>query len=90
MVDWLIVVGSEAVNREESLVGVEGKVSAVVVGEIDGLSAIADDEQLHEAEECAGVSVARIVLVVDDLLHGATWINTEGLELDLDDRDAVD
>ena len=52
--------------------------------------AVADDEELHEAQERARVAVAGVVLVFDDLLHGAAGVDAEGLELDLRGGDAVD
>jgi len=88
--DFLVVLVRELVDREEPLVGIEGEMPGVVVGEVEGTVAVADDEQLHEAEEGFRVSVARIVLVFDDLLHSATGADAEGLQFDLDDRDAVD
>ena len=80
----------EAIDGEELLGGVEGEVPGVVVGEIEGLGAVADDEELDEAEERAGVAVAGVVLVLDDLLHGAARADSEGLEFNLYDGDAVD
>jgi hypothetical protein len=32
--------------------------------------AVADDEDLEEAEKRLGVAVAGVVLIIDDLLHG--------------------
>ena len=52
--------------------------------------AVADDEELHEAEQRLGVAVAGVVLVVDDLLHGPARADAEGLQLDLHDGHAVD
>ena len=52
--------------------------------------AVADDEELDEAEERLGVAVAGVVLVIDDLLHGPAGADAEGLQLDLHDGDAVD
>jgi len=43
--------------------------AGVVVGETIGAVAIADDEELDEAEEGSGVTVAGIVLVLGDFLH---------------------
>ena len=62
----------------------------VVVGEVVGAVAVADDEELDEAQERARVAVAGIVLVIDDLLHRPAGVDAERLELDLDDRHAVD
>ena len=52
--------------------------------------AVADDEELEEAEERLGVAVAGVVLVIDDLLHGPARADAERLQLDLHDRHAVD
>ncbi len=78
------------VDGQETLVGVEGEVAGVVVGEVVGAVAVADDEELHEAEERARVAVAGVVLVFDDLLDGAAGVDAEGLEFDLHDGHAVD
>ena len=88
--DLGIVGRRELVDRQESLVGVEGEVAGVVVGEVIGGVAIADDEQLHEAEERAGVAVAGVVLVIDDLLDRAAGIDAQRLQFNLDDRHAID
>ena len=61
----------------------------IVVGEIERPIAVADDEELQEAEDCFGVAIPGIVLVLDDLLHGATRANAEGLQFDLNDRHPV-
>ena len=52
--------------------------------------AVADDEELDEAEKRLGVSVTGIVLVVDDLLHRPPGADPKRLQLDLNDGDAVD
>ena len=57
------------VDGKEPLVSVEGEMPRVVVGEVPRVRAVADDEELDEAQERLGVSVTRVVLVVDDLLH---------------------
>jgi hypothetical protein len=78
------------VDGQETLVGVEGEVAGVVVGEVVGAVAVGDDEELHEAEDRARVAVAGVVLVFDDLLDGAAGVDAEGFEFDLDGGDAVD
>jgi hypothetical protein len=65
-------------------------VAGVVVGEVVGLGAVADDEELEEAEQRLGVAVAGVVLVIDDLLHGPARADAEGLQLDLHAGHAVD
>ena len=62
----------------------------VVVGKVHRLSAIADDEELDEAQQRACIAVAGIVLVLDDLLHRPARIDAQGLDLDLHHRDAID
>jgi len=65
-------------------------VPRVVVGEIPGVSAVADDEQLQEAQQRAGVAVAGVVLVVNDLLHGPARVDAQRFQLDLHTRHTVD
>ena len=74
-----IVLGREPVDRKESLVRVEGEVADVVVGEIQCVGAVADNEELDEAEKRPGISVARVVFVVDDLLHRPPGADPERL-----------
>ena len=88
--DLLVVFVGEAVDGQEALVGVEGEVLRVVVGEVEGVGAVADDEQLHEAQQRAGVAVAGVGLVVDDLLHRPAGAEPQRLELDLHGGHAVD
>ena len=88
--DLLVGLVRELVDGQEALVGIEGEVASVVVGEVVGAVAVADDEQLHEAQQCLGVAIAGVILVVDDLLHGPAGIHAEGLELDLHAGHAVD
>ncbi len=90
MGDLLVVLGGELVDGQKALVGVEAEMAGVVVGEIPGIASVADDEELHEAQQRLGVAVAGVVLVVDDLLHGPARADAEGLQLDLHHRHAVD
>ncbi len=78
------------IDGQAALVGVEGEVAGVVVGEVVGAVAVADDEELHEAEQRPGVAIAGIVLVLDDLLHRPARADAEGLQLDLHAGHAVD
>src|SRR4051812_36174294 len=64
--------------------------AAVVVGEIPGIAAIADDEELQEAQQRLRVSVARIILVFDDLLHSPSRTDAKRFQLDLNDGHAID
>ena len=88
--DLLVVFCCELINGQETLFGVEGEVAGVVVGEVISAVAIAGDEELDEAEERPGVTVAGVVLVIDNLFHGPARVDAESLQLDLHDRHAVD
>ncbi|SCZ84437.1 hypothetical protein NSMM_160027 [Nitrosomonas mobilis] len=90
MGDLAVVHVRELVQRQEAFVGVEAEVAAVVVGEIPGVAAVADDEQLQEAEQGFAVAVAGCVLIIDDLLHGPARADLQGFQLDLNDGNAVD
>ena len=85
-----VVLVRELVDRKEPLVRVEGEVPRVVAGEVPRVRPVGDDEDLNEAEQRPGVSVARIVPVADDLLHRPPGADPSRLQLDLHDRDAVD
>ena len=85
-----VVLGRELVDRKEPLVSVEGEMPVVVVGEVPRVRAVADDEELDEAQECVGVSVTGVILVVDNLLHRPPGADPKRLELDLDNGDTVD
>ena len=90
MGDFFIVFSGELVERQKTLVGVEAEVATVVVGEVPGVGAVADNEKLQKAEQGFGVAIARVVFVLDDLLHGAARADGEGFQLDLNHRHAVD
>ena len=64
--------------------------TGIVIGEIPCIAAVAYNEQLHEAQQSAVVTVARLILVIDDLLHGASGADVQGLKLNLYDRDTID
>jgi hypothetical protein len=65
-------------------------VPGVIVREVVGAVAVADDEDLEEAEKRLSVAVAGVILVIDDLLHGPAGADPEGFQLDLNGGDAVD
>ena len=88
--DLLVILGGELVDGQEALVGIEAEMAGVVVGKVPGIRAVTDDEQLDEAEQRLAVAVARVVPVIDDLLHGAARADGQGLQLDLHHRHAVD
>lgn len=88
--DFGVVFGGELIDGEEAFFGVEAEVAVVVVGEVPGVGPVADDEELNEAEEGAGVAVAGVVFIVHDLLHGAAGTDAEVFQLDLHGGDAVD
>ena len=88
--DLRVILVRELADRKKLLVRVECEMPRVVVGEVPRVRAVADDEELDEAEQRPGVSVAGVVLVVDDLLHRPSRADPERLQLDLRDGDAVD
>ena len=88
--DLFVVPVGEAVEGQEVFRGVKGEVALVVIGKIPGVTAVADDEYLDEAEDGAGVAVAGVALVVDDLLHGPARADGEVFQLYLHHRDAVE
>ena len=88
--DLLVVLVRELVDGQVALFGIEREMAGVVVGKVVRAVAVADDEELHEAEQRFRVTVAGVVFVFDDLLHGPARTNAEGLQLDLHHRHAVD
>ncbi len=90
MGDFGVVPARKLVDRQKLLVGVKREVFCVVVGEIQRVGLIADDEELDEAQQRFGVAVAGIVLVFDDLLHRPPGADAEGFEFNLGHGDAVD
>lgn len=88
--DLFVADVGEFIDRQKALFGIEGEVPGIVVREIEGAVAIADDEKLKKTEQGLGVAVAGIVLVVDDLLHGPARADAKGLEFDLNDRHTID
>ncbi len=88
--DRLVVAVREAIDRKELLAGIEGEMPGVVVGEIEGIGAVADYKELDKAEERPAVAVAGVILVLNNLLHGAAGADAEGFQLDLSHGNAVD
>ena len=88
--DLIVVLVCELVDGQESLFGIEREVAGVIVSEVVRAVPITDDEELHKAEQRFGVTVAGVVLVLDDLLHGPARADAEGLQLDLHHGNAVD
>ena len=85
-----VVLGRELVDRNELLIRVKSEVFRIVVGEVQRISTIADDEKLHEAQQRFGVAVSWIILVLDDLFHCSARANPRRFEFDLDYGDTVD
>lgn len=61
-----------------------------VVGEVIGAVAIADNEELEKAEERTGVTITRVVLIINNLFHSPARIDAQGLQLYLHDWYTVD
>ena len=62
----------------------------VIIGEVEGVAAVADDKKLYKAQQFVGVTVAGVVFVFDDLLHGAARCEAQGFQFDLYHGHAVD
>jgi len=63
----------------------------VVVGEVHGIAtAIAHDEELHEAHEGIGVTIASFLLVAHNLLNGFEGRYAVAFELDLHQWKTID
>ena len=73
--DFLVVFVRELINGQEPFFGVEGKMPRVVVGKVVRAVAVADDEELHKAEQRLGITVTGLVFVFDDLFHGPARAN---------------
>jgi len=55
----------------------------LLVGEVPGITPIADDEELQEAEQGFAVAIAGIIFVLDNLLHGPARTDSQRFQLDL-------
>ena len=88
--DLFVVLGGELIDGEKTFILVKGEMAGVVVGEIPGVGAVADNKELDEAQQGFGVPVAGIVFVIDDLFHGPARADAKGLQLDLHARYAID
>ncbi len=86
--DFLVVLVGVLVDGQVALVLVEREMPGVVVGEVIRVVAVRNDEELDEAEERAGVAVAGVFFVFDDLLHRPARVDAQRLEFDLRDRHA--
>ena len=84
-----VLIVSPLIHRKESFVGIEVEVLFIVIGEIVCVMLVADDEHLHKTEQRIGISITSIIFVINNLLHGATWANVQGLQLNLNNWQAV-
>ena len=89
MDDLCVVRIRKPVDGQKAFVRIEGEMPRVVVGEVKRIRPVADDEELHEAEQRPGISVAGIVPVADDLLHRPPGTDPERFQFDLNDGNAV-
>ena len=42
----------------------------VIIGKVARAALVTDNKQLQKTEQCIGVAIARVVFVINDLLHG--------------------
>jgi len=59
--DLLVVLVRKLLDGQETLVGVEGEVARVGVGNVVRAVAVADDEELHKAKQRSGEEVMEMV-----------------------------
>ena len=88
--DLRVVLVGKFIDGQKALFGIESEVPGVVVREVVSAVAIADDDELEEAQQRFGIAVAGVVLVIDDLLHGPARMDAERLQLDLHTGYTVD
>ena len=87
----MIIVVSRTIDRQVVVAGIELEMLVVVVGEVHGIAtAIAHDEELHEAHEGIGVTITSFLLIAHNLLHGFEGRYAVTLELDLHQWETVD
>ena len=88
---FAIVVVSCVIYRQIVVGSIEMEMLVVVVGKIHSVAtAIAHDEELHEAHERVGVAIATILLVAHDLLYSFERRHAVAFQLDLHQRKTID
>ena len=87
--DFAVVFGGKLIDRQETFIGIETEMPVGVIGKVPGVVLIADDKKLHKAHQGIAITIAGVVLVLDNLLHGAARADFQCLEFDLHHRYAV-
>ena len=82
----LVLLIGPPTDGQELLLLVERERLLGVVGEVERIGLVADNEELHEGQQCMLVAVRAVVLVVHDLLDGHTWRHPMRLQLHLHQR----
>ena len=80
---FFVVFPCPLINRQELFLGIEIEMLKIVIGKIIGIRIVADNEQLHEAQQGIAISIAGIVLVIHNLLHGTAWTYIQSLQFHL-------
>ena len=62
----------------------------LIIGKIVRTILVTHDKKLHKTQQRIGVTIARVVFVIHNLLHSHTRTDFMRLEFDLNDRYAVD
>ena len=75
---FLVVYIRKLINREKTLFGIEGEVTSIVVCEVKRSVAVTNHKELKKAKDRLRIAISGIVLVIDDLLHGATGAYANG------------
>ncbi len=84
-----VVLRRMLVDRQKTLVCIKCKVTGIIIGEIPGITLVADNKKLNETKKGSCVSVSGVVLIFDNLLHRPTRTNAKRLQFNLHDRHAI-
>ena len=79
----MILLIGQLIDGQKLLVCVEAEMLVVIVGEIVSAGSVADDEQLHEAQQGVGIAIAALIFIVHHLLHGLAGIDLQRFQLNL-------
>ena len=89
MLDFVVLLIRQMIDGQKLLICVELEMLLFIVGEIDGVAAIAYNKQLHVAHERIAIAIAGLVFVIHNLLHGFPWGNIQAFQLYLNYWQAV-
>lgn len=88
--DFLVINVGKFIDWQKALLSIKSKMPGVVVCKIKGAVAVADNEKLEKAKKRLGITVAWIVLVIDNLLHRSLGTDAKSFQFDLDAGNPID